>query len=65
MKKLFLILAAVGVMGFSAVNVYAQETESQAPEADATEQVVAEVETEVVGNSIIFRESRSRRFPCL
>ena len=49
MKKLFLILAAVGVMGFSAVNVYAQEAETQAPEAEATEQVAAEVETEVVG----------------
>ena len=46
MKKLFLILAAVGVMGFSAVNVYAQEAETQAPEAEATEQVAAEVETE-------------------
>mgnify|MGYP003163026364 CR=1 FL=1 len=41
MKKLFLILAAVGVMGFSAVNVYAQEAETQAPEAEATEQVAA------------------------
>ena len=49
MKKLFLILAAVGVMGFSAVNVYAQEAETQAPEAEATEQGAAEVETEVVG----------------
>ena len=49
MKKLFLILAAVGVMGFSAVNVYAQEAETQAPEAEATEQVAAEVEPEAVG----------------
>lgn len=47
MKKLFLILAAVGVMSFSAVNVFAQEAETQTPEA--TEQVVAEEETAVVG----------------
>lgn len=45
MKKLFLILTAVGVMSFSAVNVYAQEATTEAP---ATEQVVVE-ETEVVG----------------
>jgi biopolymer transport protein ExbB len=37
MKKLFMILSAVGVMSFATVNVYAQE-----PEAAATEQVAEE-----------------------
>lgn len=40
MKKLFMILAAVGVMSVSAVNVYAQD----ATATEATEQVVEEVD---------------------
>lgn len=45
MKKLFLTLAAVGVMSFSAVNVYAQEattTTTEATEQTTDETVVAE-----------------------
>lgn len=51
MKKLFMILAAVGVIGFTAVNVYAQDA-VQTPEAteavatDAVEETVAEIPAE-------------------
>ena len=55
MKKLFLILAAVGVMSFSAVNVYAQEatttteaTEQTTDETVAADDTVAVTETEEV-----------------
>lgn len=45
MKKLFLILAAVGMMSFSAVNVHAQDAQTATPvatEAVAVEETVAE-----------------------
>lgn len=56
MKKLFLILAAVGVMSFSAVNVHAQEaTETPAPEA--TEQVEEAVVEDVTEDTAIIEET--------
>ncbi len=62
MKKLFLILAAVGVMSFSAVNVHAQEaTETPAPEA--TEQVEEAVAEDVTEDTAYIEETQVEGTP--
>lgn len=62
MKKLFLILAAVGVMSFSAVNVHAQEaTETPAPEA--TEQVEEAVAEDVTEDTVYIEETQVEGTP--
>ena len=44
-----MVLTAVGVLGFSAVNAYAQDAENDSAEATATEEVVFTPETSAVG----------------